>query len=67
MVWFLTRPTELAIMQLIDQINDNFENDCFTLGVFIDLLKALDTVEHFLKQILISKFKNYAVKGNNLN
>ena len=39
-------------MQLADQINEAFENNCFTLGIFIDLSKAFDTVNH---QILISK------------
>ena len=42
-------------MQLIDQ-NDKFENNCFTLGIFIDLSKAFDTVNH---QFLISKLANY--------
>ena len=51
-------------MQLIDQINDKFENNCLTLGIFIDLSKAFDTVNH---QILISKLKNYEVKGKNLS
>ena len=32
---------EPAIMQLIDQINDTFENNCFTLGIFHDLSEAL--------------------------
>ena len=48
-------------MQLIDQINEKLENNCFTLGVFIDL--AFDTANH---QILISKLKNYGLKGKNL-
>ena len=39
-------------MQLIDQINDKFEHNCFILGIFIDLSKAFDTADH---QILISK------------
>ena len=43
-------------MQLIDQINNEFESNCFTLDIFIYLSKAFDTGNH---QILISKLKNY--------
>ena len=42
-------------MQLIDQINDEFENNCFTLDVFIDLSKAFDIGN------LISKLENYVI------
>ena len=46
-------------MQLIDQINDEFENNCFTLDVFIDLSKAFDIGN------LISKLENYVIpKGS---
>ena len=45
---------------LNEQSNVNLENNYFTLGILIDLLKAFD------HQILISKLENYGVKGSNL-
>ena len=54
---------EHAIIQLIDQINKNFEKSQYTLGIFIDLTKDFDTVDH---NILISKLENYGVRGVNL-
>ena len=55
--------TEHAIIHLVDQINDNFENNKFTLGVFIDLSKAFDTVDH---KILLKKLNFYGVCGQNI-
>ena len=36
--------TSHVILQLADQITNNFDQNKFTLGVFIDLSKAFDTV-----------------------
>ena len=38
--------TDHAILQLVDQIHSNFEKNNFTTGLFIDLSKVLDTVDH---------------------
>ena len=56
--------TDYAIVQLTDQILDAFEENKFTLGIFIDLSKAFDTVNH---DILLAKLKLYGVQNCNLN
>ena len=53
--------TDHAIIQLIDQIYENFEENKYTLGVFINFSKAFDTVDH---KILLSILETYGVKRN---
>ena len=57
------KSTEHAILQLANQIHQSFEQDKSTIGVFIDLSKAFDTVDH---NILLKKLSFYGVRNNNL-
>ena len=55
--------TNDAIAQLVDKIFYSFQKEQFTLGVFIDLSKAFDTVDHL---ILRKKLKLFGITDKNL-
>ena len=59
----LSHSTEHAILQLKNQIHEHFENNLYTLGVFIDLSKGFDTVNH---SIILQKLDIYGIHGKNL-
>ena len=52
--------TYMALINLIDRISEEIENNHVTLGIFIDLSKAFDTINH---KILIDKLNAYGIRG----
>ena len=52
--------TNHAIISIIQKIQDFIQNNRFSIGVFIDLQKAFDTVNH---SILLDKLDHYGISG----
>lgn len=58
------KSTEMALIHIKEKIVENIENKLMTLGLFLDLKKAFDTVQH---HILIKKLEMYGIRGVALN
>ena len=49
-----------AILLIVDKIQTAIENGKYSCGLFLDLSKAFDTVDH---NILIHKLQNFGIRG----
>ena len=56
--------TSMALLELVDKLSKSIDDRKLTVGVFIDLAKAFDTVDH---RILLSKMEHYGIRGVALN
>jgi retron-type reverse transcriptase len=53
--------TSLAVLEVIDECYKKLDSDYYAVGIYFDLQKAFDTVNH---EILLKKLYHYGIRGN---
>ena len=53
--------TAHSLIEITEKIKESIDNGKFGCGIFIDLKKAFDTVNH---KILLTKLEHYGIRGN---
>jgi hypothetical protein len=52
--------TSMSLLDMQDKISKAIDNNEFSIGIFLDLAKAFDTVNH---TILLEKLQHYGIRG----
>lgn len=50
----------MAVIDMVDKISSAMDSNQFSIGVFVDLSKAFDTLNH---KILLAKLNHYGIRG----
>ena len=52
--------TTMAVIDMVDKITAAMDSSSYSIGIFIDLSKAFDTLNH---SILLAKLNHYGIRG----
>ena len=55
----------MALLDLIESITNAMYNKKETIGIYIDLKQAFDTIDH--KSLFLKKLEKYGIRGNASN